>query len=169
MALDYGKTTNFLLRWLKGDNAISDIDEGFRSLAEDVDQGMLGFVSDSQAKRPPAGTPNKVFHNNDHGTLQRDTGAVFESILTSPISDLRVQAGRTSLGSLGSGFTTANVPLTSAWPNLHLAFMAGGRGQTNDAGFVLSGEDVLDLGTGLVVVNNNTPQIVVVNWVSFGY
>lgn len=74
MALDFGTTTGNVLRYLRGTNLVSDIDEGFKVLAEDVAKKMMGFVEDTAAKRPAAGVLNRLFRASDTGVVSLDIG-----------------------------------------------------------------------------------------------
>lgn len=85
------------------------------------------------------------------------------------VTALKLQAGRTSLGTLPVGYTTREIALPTAWTTKHEAFIAVGRGVVNDAGFNLTGVDTEGLGYGLVVVTNNIEQVTIVNWISIGY
>lgn len=89
--------------------------------------------------------------------------------LQTTVAGLKLQAGRTSLGVLPPAFSTGEIALPTPWGSQHIAFIASGRGVLNDAGFVLSGVDIDGLGHGVVVVNNNTEQEVIVNWLSIGF
>lgn len=80
MALDFGTTAGNVLRYLKGDNLVSDIDLGFQALAEDVASKMLGYSQDTFAKRPSAGTANRLFYATDTGVFYKDTGLAWYPI-----------------------------------------------------------------------------------------
>lgn len=87
----FGTTTRNLLRYLKGTSLVSDIDEGFQALAEDVDTKMASYLQDTFAKRPAAGQPNRLFKATDTGALFHDTGTLWEPIyLGSPGATLGV-------------------------------------------------------------------------------
>lgn len=83
MAIEYGTTAGNVLRWLRGTNLISDVDQGFKALAEDVAEKMLGYSQDTLAKRPGAGVANRLFKATDTGALYHDTGSVWEMLLGS--------------------------------------------------------------------------------------
>lgn len=81
MALTFGETAGIVLRWLKGANLVSDIDEGFKTLASDCALKLMGYSQDTEAKRPAAGVANRVFKATDTGHLFHDTGAAWEALL----------------------------------------------------------------------------------------
>lgn len=77
----FGTTARNGLRKLLGTSKVSDIDEGFSALADDVDQKMLSYWTDTAAKRPAAGQPNRIFRESDTGYMEHDTGAAWEPIV----------------------------------------------------------------------------------------
>lgn len=78
---DYFLTPGYGLRALKGDNAISEVDEGFKQLALDVEAKMAGFSVDTEAKKPAAGIGTRFFRGSDSGLLWHDTGAGWVPVL----------------------------------------------------------------------------------------
>lgn len=96
MALDFGSTAGNVLRYLKGDNLVSDIDAGFQTLAEDVASKMLGYVQDTLAKRPAAGVVNRLFKATNTGLLYHDTGAIYEPMMGPGVGLPTAQVVRTA-------------------------------------------------------------------------
>lgn len=81
MAITYTTTTRWLLKKIKGTNKVSDVDDGIGALADQIDQTFIGLVEDTAAKRPAAGTPNRLFKATDTGLMSRDTGTGWEAIV----------------------------------------------------------------------------------------
>lgn len=75
MAGTYTTTTKYLLRKLTGGSIASDIDEGFESLAEDIDGRIAGYSQGTFAARPGAGVAGKFYRATDTGELFSDTGS----------------------------------------------------------------------------------------------
>jgi hypothetical protein len=80
MPATFLETVRNKLRYMIGTDLLSDVDEGFQRLAEDVDTKMASFSQDTLAKRPAAGRPNALFYAEDTGVLFRDTGTVWRPV-----------------------------------------------------------------------------------------
>jgi hypothetical protein len=133
MAGTFTTTTRFALRILKGSSLVSDIDEGFQRLAEDVDTKMLGFSEGTHAARPAAAYPNRLYFETDTKLLFRDTGAGWEQQLTTT----SLSGGYTNPGAVAANtlytpsttratlvvlsFQTPQVP-----PTIEMKIMVGG-------------------------------------------
>jgi microcystin-dependent protein len=79
MAGSYATTARYALRKLLGSSLISDIDEGFASLADDIDAVMVGFTSGAIADLPAStpgdpGIAGREYYATDTGQLLKDTG-----------------------------------------------------------------------------------------------
>ena len=96
MPVTFGTTARNALRWLQGNNLVSDIDEGFKALASDVDTKMMSFWTGTLGGRPGAGQPNRLYYATDNGLLYYDTGTKWKEIFTSIPAELA--AGEWSLG-----------------------------------------------------------------------
>jgi hypothetical protein len=78
----FATTARFALRMLLGNSKVSDIDEGFAALAEDVASKMMGFSADTLAKRPAAGITNRLFRATDTGAYYFDSGSEWVALLS---------------------------------------------------------------------------------------
>jgi hypothetical protein len=69
------------LRKLAGTSKVSDIDEGFQALADDVDQKMASYSEGATGARPAAGQSNRFWKDTTTGILYHDTGAEWEQLI----------------------------------------------------------------------------------------
>lgn len=142
MALTFGTTPNFLLRWLRGGNNASDIDDGFRSLAEDIDSKMLGLVVDTFAKKPAAGIVNRLFKASDTGAIYLDSGTEWQQLVVGnglfsnagsakrPLELREFQSSPTAGNTSAFGYTETGIAFptacVSAWIGGFLCFADAG-------------------------------------------
>lgn len=81
---DYTTGPRGLIRALKGDSNISDIDAGFLAMATDVETKMANYSSGFASSRPPAGAEGRIFRATDTGEISFDTGSAWLALLTTP-------------------------------------------------------------------------------------
>lgn len=109
----FGTTARNALRFLKGTSLVSDVDEGFEALANDVDTKMASYSQGTLAARPAAGQANRFYKATDTGTIYHDTGAAWEALVRSADAAVRLSWGLLSESgaiTAGSGdFTVAHI------------------------------------------------------------
>lgn len=90
----FGTTARNALRFLKGTSLVSDVDEGFEALANDVDSKMASYSQGTLGARPPAGQANRFYKATDTGVIFHDTGTLWEPVM--PGLAVRTSAGSTT-------------------------------------------------------------------------
>lgn len=132
MALEFGETTGLILRWLRGTNKVSDIDEGFKALAEDCAQKLMGYSQDTKAKRPAAGVANRIFKittGTEAGMLSYDSGTAWEPLVGPGIGAPSSQVERTSgteYEANASRPVLVTLEATASGANVELTVIVGG-------------------------------------------
>jgi len=78
----YGTTVSNALRYLLGSSKVSEIDDGLKALAEDVDTKMLGGAVGLHSARPAAAYANRIYFETDTPGLFHDTASAWEEWIT---------------------------------------------------------------------------------------
>jgi hypothetical protein len=126
MAGIFNTTARNALRWLTGASKVSDIDEGFSALAEDVDKKMASWWEGTHAARPAAGQANRLYKETDTNIIFHDTGSAWEPVM--PFVAVRSVNGATAAvsGDLIYHNAAGEITLPSAaTPNQSVVVFAG--------------------------------------------
>lgn len=111
MAASFLKTARNALRYMLGTDNVSDVDEGFLRLAEDVDTRMASWWVGTKAERLAlaVGQPNRFFRESDTGAIYHDTGAAWERVLTREVVTTAIGSPVGTVSTFSG--TTINTPI----------------------------------------------------------
>lgn len=144
MPATFVTTVRNKLRAITGTSLVSDIDEGMKALADDVDTKMASWSEGTFAARPAAGQANRFYKATDTGAIYHDTGTVWEQLIraadTAYVGDAQLVANRALINTAtayaaGKLFTKAEAeagvepsatrPALVSWINLENTTIGG--------------------------------------------